>query len=105
MVVLESARDLYAALKREKDHAIAVALAFKLAEVVPGLVQYIERLELAVKKNVRHVVCRCEWCKKDFKVFHSEMKPGKKAGRFCSRECLAAQRAADRQPEKVETPT
>lgn len=105
MVSLQNARDLFAALKRERDHAAAVVLAFKVAELVPGLVQYAERLESSVKRNVRHVVCLCEWCGKQFKVFHSEMKDGRKAGRFCSRECIAAKREAERQPEKVETPT
>lgn len=102
MVLLQNAMDLYIALEKEKDHGAAAVLAFKLATLVPELVQHVERLEQSVQQNIRHVVCKCEWCGNDFKVFHSELKLGKKSGRYCSRSCLDETRKAAKKPDALE---
>jgi len=94
MLLLQNAMDLVIALEKEKDHGAAAVLAFKLATLVPALIEHAERLEQSVKLNIRHVVCKCEWCGNEFKVFHSEMKSGKKSGKYCSRPCFDATAAA-----------
>jgi hypothetical protein len=86
--------DLVIALEKEKEHGAAAVLAFKLAALVPALIEHAARLEQSVKLNIRHVVCKCEWCGDEFKVFHSEMKSGKKSGKYCSRACFDATAAA-----------
>lgn len=103
MALLQNAMDLYIELEKEKDHGAATVLAFKLVAMVPALVQHAERLEQSVKQSVRHVMCKCEWCGNEFKVFHSELKDGRKSGRFCSRVCLDETRESARKLRDVET--
>ena len=88
MLLLQNAMDLVIALEKERDHGAAAVLAFRLAAMVPALIEHAERLEQSVKLNTRHVVCKCEWCGDEFKVYHSEMKSGKKSGKYCSRACF-----------------
>lgn len=93
MALLQSATELCIQLERAKDPVESVQIAFKLVKMVPSLVQYAEQLEQSVASNTRHVVCKCEWCGTEFKVYQSELRAGKKSGRYCSRKCWEEQRA------------
>lgn len=93
MVLLQNAMELYVALEKEKEHGAATVLAFKLVAMIPALIEHAERMELSVQQNIRHVMCKCEWCGNEFKVFHSEMKAGKKSGKYCSKACWEETRA------------
>jgi hypothetical protein len=93
MSLLKTAMDLYVALEKEKEHGAAAVLAFKLAAMVPALIEHAERMELSVRQNIRHIVCKCSWCGEEFKVFHSEMRAGKKSGKYCSMACWEETRA------------
>lgn len=93
MVLLQTATELQIQLERTRDHVEAVQLAFKLVKMVPAIVQYAEQLEQSVASNTRHVICKCEWCGSEFKVYQSEIRAGKKSGRYCSRACWEEMRA------------
>lgn len=107
MTPLQVVKELSASFGKEVGHERAAALAFQLAGLVPELLERIERftqrveqLEQSVQQNVRHIVCKCETCGIEFKLFKSELRPGKRSGRFCTMKCL---REAQRGPIKEET--
>jgi hypothetical protein len=92
MVLLQNATSMHIALELEKNPVKAVAMAFELVKMIPALVRYSEGLEKAVNSTVRHLDCKCEWCGDEFRVYNSELKRRKKAGRFCKITCLTASR-------------
>jgi len=75
-------------LDKTANHVLAVKLAFDLVRLLPELVDYLQKMETSVTTNKRHLVCRCEVCNKQFKVYHSQMASGRKSGRFCSMACF-----------------
>jgi hypothetical protein len=78
---------LLQAFSLERDHAKATALAFKIVELAPGLVQHARALEQAVARNSKRLKFKCEWCGDEFFIFRSQYFSGRHGGKFCSAEC------------------
>lgn len=78
------------------DPLDVVRSSLALAELVPDLLAELERTRLLLQNSVTrvrgHIDSKCKKCDKAFKVFHSHIKNGKVAGKFCSRACYAAYR-------------
>lgn len=84
-------------LAAERDHSKAAVQAFRLAELVPGLVHYTQSLEQALKKSTRKLDFQCTWCGDSFQVYISEIQGKRKSGKYCSVSCSTEHHAALRE--------